>query len=393
MWSDQDSALEALMEQLIENGTEEMASVFAGLFNLAMRIERERFLGAGHYERTPERRGYANGTRPKKIDTPAGTVRVEVPKTADHDAPFYPQALERGRRSCRAVMLAVAEMYIKGVSTRDTEAVMREFGLESLSSSQVSRAAKLLDVDLEAWRNRPLGRLRYIFLDARYEKTREHGVVDDCAVLTAIGVDELCRRRVLGVSIKVSEAEVHWRAFLESLVARGLQGVAFITSDDHAGLKAARKAVLPGARWQRCQFHLAQNAIHHAPNLGVRKIIGEQLRDIWNANTLEAAEAELKSLINHYRKEAPKLASWLETAVPEGLAVFKLPKEHRRRMRTSNPIERSIQQELKRRTQKIRVFPNEASLERLVTAILVEIDETWTASLQPYVNWNITDAD
>ncbi|MBK5105560.1 MAG: transposase, partial [Burkholderiales bacterium] len=127
--------------------------------------------------------------------------------------------------------------------------------------------------------------------------------------------------------------------------------------------------------------------------LGVRKIIGEQLRDIWNANTLEAAEAELKSLVDRYRKEAPKLASWLETAVPEGLAVFKLPKQHRRRMRTSNPIERSIQQELKRRTQKIRVFPNEASLERLVTAILVEIDETWTASLQPYVNWNITDAD
>jgi len=356
-------------------------------------LERERFLGADLYQRAPDRRGYANGYKPKKVDTLAGTLDLDVPKTAGAPEPFYPASLERGRRSCRAVMLAAAEMYVKGVSTRAVEKVLAEFGIEGLSSSQVSRAAKLLDVDLEAWRNRPLGRLRYIFLDARYEKTREHGVVDDCAVLTAIGVDELCRRRVLGVSIKVSEAEVHWRAFLESLVARGLQGVAFITSDDHAGLKAARKAVLPGARWQRCQFHLAQNAIHHAPNLGVRKIIGEQLRDIWNANTLEAAEAELKSLIDRYRKEAPKLASWLETAVPEGLAVFKLPKEHRRRMRTSNPIERSIQQELKRRTQKIRVFPNEASLERLVTAILVEIDETWTASLQPYVNWNITDAD
>ena len=134
MRRDQDSALEALMEQLIESGSEEMAAVFAGLFNLAMRIERERFLGAGHYERTPERHGYANGTRPKKIDTPAGTVTLEVPKTAGHDEPFYPSALERGRRSCRAVMLAVAEMYIKGVSTRDAEAVMSKFGLESLSS-------------------------------------------------------------------------------------------------------------------------------------------------------------------------------------------------------------------------------------------------------------------
>ena len=138
MRKDQDSAVEALVEQLIEGGSENVATVFAGLFNLAMRIERERFLGAGHYERTPERRGYANGTRPKKIDTPAGTVRLEVPKTAGHEAPFYPQALERGRRSCRAVMLAVAEMYIKGVSTRDAEAVMREFGHKSLSSSQVS---------------------------------------------------------------------------------------------------------------------------------------------------------------------------------------------------------------------------------------------------------------
>ena len=155
MRKDQDSAVEALVEQLIEGGSENMATVFAGLFNLAMRIERERFLGAGHYERTPERRGYANGTRPKKIDTPAGTVRLEVPKTAGHEAPFYPQALERGRRSCRAVMLAVAEMYIKGVSTRDAEAVMREFGLESLSSSQVNRNGQPVS-----------GEKLYCFLDA-----------------------------------------------------------------------------------------------------------------------------------------------------------------------------------------------------------------------------------
>ena len=136
-----------------------------------MQIERERFLGAGHYERTPERRGYANGTKPKRIDTPAGTVNVQVPKTAGHDGePFYPQSLERGRRSVRAVMLAVAEMYIKGVSTREVEAVMREFGIESLSSSQVSRAAKLLDEELQAWRDRPLGEIKYLILDARYEK-------------------------------------------------------------------------------------------------------------------------------------------------------------------------------------------------------------------------------
>lgn len=391
MRRDQDNALEALMEQLIESGTEEMASVFAGLFNFAMRIERERFLGAGHYERTPERRGYANGARPKKIDTPAGTVTVEVPKTAGHEEPFYPQALERGRRSCRAVMLAVAEMYIKGVSTRDVEAVMREFGLESLSSSQVSRAAKLLDEELEAWRNRPLGEIRYLLLDARYEKVRDGGVVRDAAVLSAIGIGPDQRRRVLGVSCAISEAEVHWRAFLDSLVKRGMRGVAFIVSDDHPGLGAARKAVLGGAIWQRCQFHLARNAIHHAPKLTIRKAIGKELRRVWNARDIKAAEAELRQLVEHYREPALKLADWLETAIPEGLAVFSLPERHHKRMRTSNPMERAIQQEIKRRTQKIRVFPNEASLERLVTAILVEIDEKWLTTDKPYITWKTED--
>lgn len=387
-----DTTIEAVLEQLMAEGPQAMAGIITTLMNLAMRLEREQFLGAGHYERGPDRRGYANGTKSKRVDTLAGTLTLDVPKTAGTPEPFYPQSLERGRRSCRAVMLAAAEMYVKGVSTRDVEKVLAEFGIEGLSSTQVSRAAKLLDTDLEAWRRRPLQRFRYLFLDARYERTREHGVAEDCAVLSAIGVDDDGRRRVLGVSIAVSEAEVHWRAFLESLVARGLQGVEFITSDDHAGLKAARKAVLPGARWQRCQFHIAQNAIHHAPNAAARKAIGEELRAVWNALGLEAAEAELRRLVGHYRKDAPKLAAWLETAVPEGLAVFKLPKDHRRRMRTSNPIERSIQQEIKRRTRKIRVFPNEASLERIVSAILVEIDEQWAASQQPYVNWQTTDA-
>jgi len=388
-----DTAIAAIMEQLIAEGPQAMAQVMTTLMNAAMRLEREQFLGAGHYERSFGRRGYANGTKLKKIDTPVGTLTLDVPKTAGAPKPFFPQSLERGRRSCRAVMLAAAEMYVKGVSTRAVEKVLAEFGIEGLSSTQVSRAAALLDADLEAWRSRPLGRFRYLFLDARYEKTREHGVADDCAVLTAIGIDPAGKRRILGVSAAFSEAEVHWRAFLESLVARGLQGVEFITSDDHPGLKAARQAVLPGARWQRCQFHLAQNAIHHAPNQAIRKTIGEELRAVWDAPSLGGAEEELKRLVAKYRASAPKLAAWLEDNVPEGLAVFKLPREHWRSMRTSNPIERSIQQELKRRTRKIRVFPNEASLVRLVSAILVEIDEQWAASQKPYVNFNNAGAD
>ena len=387
----QDMAIETMMEQLIANGSEDMASVFAGLFDLAMRIERERFLGAEHYERTPLRHGYANGTKPKRLDTPAGTMTVRVPKTAGHDEPFYPQSLERGRRSTRAVMLAVAEMYVKGVSTRDAEAVMKEFGIESLSSSQVSRAAKLLDDELEAWRTRPLGEIRYLIVDARYEKVREGGVVRDAAVLSAIGIGPDERRRVLGVSCTVSEAEIHWRAFLESLLERGMRGVQFVVSDDHAGLRAARKAVLTGATWQRCQFHLAQNAIHHAPSLAIRKRIGAELRLIWNAPNLETATENLRRLVETYRDKSSKLAAWLEGNIPEGLAVFTLPEHHRRRLRTSNPIERAVQQEIKRRTQKVRVFPNEDSLERLVSAVLVEIDDKWAVADKAYIKWEFQD--
>ena len=279
-------------------------------------------------------------------------------------------------------MLAIAQMYVQGVSTRDAAKVMAEFGLESLSSTQVSRAAALLDEELEAWGTRKLGQVRHLVLDARHEKVRDGGVVRDAAILSAVGVDPEGRRRILGVSAALSEAEVHWRAFLDSLITRGLRGVEFVVSDDHAGLRAARQAVLPGAKWQRCQFHLAQNAIHHAPSVAIRKRIGAELRAVWNARDLHAAEAELARLVEAHAESAPKLAAWLEANVPEGLTVLALPEHHRRRMRmrTSNPIERAVQQEIKRRTQKVRVFPNEASLLRLVTAVLVEIDEEWATT-------------
>ena len=283
-------------------------------------------------------------------------------------------------------MLAVAEMYVKGFSTRQAEAVLREFGIEGLSSSQVSRAAALLDDELEAWRNRPLGEIRYLILDARYEKMRHGGVVLDAAVLSAIGIGPDERRRVLGVSVALSEAEVHWRGFLDGLVARGMRGVEFIVSDDHPGLRAARRAVLGAATWQRCQFHLAANAIHHAPNIAIRGRIGAELGNVWNASTLVRAQSALDELVAAYHDTAPALAKWLENAIPEGLAVFTLPEHHRRRFRTSNPIERAVQQELKRRTVKVRVFPNDQALLRLVSAVLVEIDETWASDNKPVLS-------
>jgi len=387
-----DTTIEAILEHLIATGATDLGRVFGQLFEMALQIERERYLRAGHYERTAERRGYANGYKPKTIDTPVGTLSIQVPKTAGHgDTPFYPESLEQGRRSSRAVMLAVAEMYIKGVSTRQAEDVMRTFGIDSLSSTQVSRATKLLDEELDAWRDRRLGQMKYVILDARYEKARHDGVVRDVAVLSAIGVGPDERRHVLGLSVALSEAEVHWRAFLESLQARGMCGTTFVVSDDHSGLKAARRAVLGAATWQRCQFHLAQNAVQHAPNQDVKKRIGKQLKAVWNASSLQMAQAELDALTASYREKHSKFADWLEKNVPEGFAVFSLPEEHRKRMRTSNGIERPIQQELKRRTAKVRVFPNIEALERLSTAVLVEIDEKWETETKAYIKWDQLD--
>jgi transposase-like protein len=382
-----DRIIDELMEQLVEQGPGGMAAVFTRLFNLAMRFERENYLSARHYERTDERRGYANGIKPKRIDTAAGTLVVDVPKTAGTDEPFYPRSLERGTRSSRALMLAVAEMYVKGVSTRDVADILDKFGIDGLSSSQVSRASKLLDHDLEQWRERPLGEVRYLILDARYEKVRIDGIVRDATILSAIGIGPDSRRSLLGVSVALSEAEVHWRAFLDNMVRRGLRGVQFITSDDHAGLGAARRAVFGGVTWQRCQFHLAQNAIHHAPSNAIRSVIGAELRAVWNAKDMDAANTELRLLVQRYAKTAPALSQWLERNVPEGLAVFSLPEHHRLKMRTSNPIERTVQQEIKRRTVKVRVFPSTDALLRLVSAVLVEIDEKWAASTQPYITW------
>jgi len=379
--------LDDVMELLIQQGPDAMAEVFRRLLNLAMRFERDQFLGAGPYERSAQRVGYANGYKPKRQDTPAGTVTLDVPKTRGGEEPFFPQALQRGARSTRAVMATIAQMYVQGVSTRDVKNVMKELGIQDISSSQVSRANAMLDAELSAWRERTLGEVRYLVLDARYEKARTAGVVVDTAVLSAVGIGADGHRRVLGTSVALSEAEVHWRAFLESLVKRGMTGVRFIASDDHAGLKAARKAVLPSVPWQRCQFHLAQNAIHHCPTVAIRSEIGDWLRSIFNAKDLSDAQQALKNTVKHFESKAPQLARWLEQNVPESLTVFSLPSAHRRKLRTTNGIERPIQQELKRRTRSVRVFPNPDSLLRLASAILIEIDETWATADKRYITW------
>jgi len=237
-----------LLEQITAQGFEFLPELIRILLNTAMKAERQQYLRAAPYQHSPERTGHANGYKPKTMTTRLGEITFQVPQV--REGGFYPNALEKGLRSERALTQALAEMYVQGVSTRKVSAIVEQLCGASVSSTQVSQAAARLDETLEAWRNRPLGEILYLYLDARYEKVREDGQVRDAAVLLAVGVKPQGKRCILGVSVSLSEAEIHWRTFLQSLVSRGLSGVRLIISDDHAGLKAARRAVFGGIPWQ-----------------------------------------------------------------------------------------------------------------------------------------------
>jgi len=368
---------EEAVELMMKHGMDGAAEAFEILMNAAMVIERSAYLGAGHYERHSDRVSYANGFKPKKLDTRIGELNLNIPQT--RDCKFYPQSLERGMRSERALKLAVAEMYVRGISTRKvTEITEKLCGLE-VTSTQVSRVTSELDESLEKWRNRALGEYRFVFLDARYEKVRHDATVVDCAVLTAIGVTQEGKREVLGCSVALSEQEVHWRDFLLSLLQRGLHGVELLISDAHAGLAAARKAVFPSVKWQRCQFHLQQNAQSYVPKKAMKKQVANRIRAIFNAPDQAEAERLLKLFICDYEKRAPRLAQWAEEALPQGFTVFSFAEESRKKLRTSNIVER-LNREIKRRTKVATMFPNEASCLRLVTAVVSEISDEWVAA-------------
>lgn len=363
-----------VVQLLAEHGFDGMAQAMELLINECMKIERQQALGVGPYERGQSRRGQANGFKAKRLKTRVGPLELAVPQV--RGAKFYPTALERGSRSEKALRLALAEMYVQGVSTSKVTKITEELCGCEISSSDVSRATALLDEQLETWRTRPLGPVKYLILDARYEKIRQGGCVVDCAVLIAIGVDVEGRRSVLGVSVSLSEAEVHWREFFKSLLERGLHGVELITSDAHAGLAEARKACFHGVPWQRCQFHLMHNALQHVPRQEMKREVVDDLRSVFDSAEERSAGEQLARVVRKYEKSAPKLAAWMEENVPESLAVFRLPPSHRQRLRTTNMLER-LNRELKRRTRVATLFPNEASLLRLVTAVLMEVSDEW----------------
>lgn len=365
-----------VLESFMNQGINGLKESLERLFNELMIAEREEFVGAAPYERTSDRKTYCNGFKDKKLLTKNGNLNLQVPQVREGN--FYPSCLEKGERTEQALKLVFAEAYIQGVSTRKMKHMAEELCGTEISSTQVSRCAKILDEEIVKFKNRALGQFEYLFLDAQYEKVRYEGCVRSLAVLKAVGVNKEGYREVLDISCSLSEAEVHWRVFLESLMKRGMNGIRLVISDDHQGLKAALKAVLPSVPWQRCLFHLAQNAGAYAPSKAMKSELSQSIREIYQASDRQEADQRLKKIIEKYQEKAAKFCEWLEDNFYEGLTFYNYPKAHWRKIRTVNVVER-INQEQKRRTRIARLFPSVESCERLVVRVAMDIHEEWVS--------------
>lgn len=386
-----DKIFESIMEALKSEGSEVFREVLEQLFNRAMEIERNEFLKAGPYERTDERLGYANGFKPKGYHTGVGKLELSIPQV--RGIKFYPKSLERGSRSERALKLAISEMYVMGVSTRKVTKITEQLcGLE-VSSGQVSNLSKELDEMLEEFRNRPLtDEYKFVYFDALYEKVRCGGIVRDMAVLVAIGVNKRTgKREMLGVEALLSEAEVHWRTLMKRLLERGLSGVELFISDDHEGLKAARRAVFPSVPWQRCQFHMSMNAQQYAPTKAIRKQIAKTMKTIFDSPDYQAALYNVEKACEIYKKTAPDFIAWLEENIEDALKVFSFDERYWKKIRTVNPLER-VNKEIRRRTRVVGIFPNKNSCMRLITAVLIEIHESWVIG-KKYIDFDNEDRE
>jgi transposase-like protein len=343
--------------------------------------EMSSFLGAGRYERSAERRGWRNGFKPRVLKTRVGKLELLVPR--DREGQFQTELFERYQRSEKALVLSMLEMYVAGVSTRKVSGITEALcGLE-VSRSQVSALAEKLDLELSAWRNRSLEKAYpYLVIDARYERVRRAGAVVSQGVLVVVGISEEGYREVLGAWMADSETETSWGQVFAELKQRGLGGVRYVVSDDHQGLVRAVRRHFQGAVWQRCQVHFLRNALSLCAARDKPLVVG-LLKNITEAETRKAAQEAIGEVVVELEKRAPKVARLLEEHGEEILAVYTLPAVHRKKMRTTNLLERQ-NQELKRRTRVVRVFPHEQSCLRLVTALLMETNQEWME--KPYLD-------
>ena len=341
-----------------------------------LEAEMEAHLGAGRYERSAGRSGYRNGYKPRTLHTRVGSLELRVPQ--DRDGTFSTEVFARYQRSEQALVATLMEMYVQGVSTRKVAAVTEQLCGTSFSKSQVSALAGRLDAELAAWRERPLPvAYPYLSMDARYEHVRVDGQVVSQGVLVVAGVREDGRREILAVEVADTESEATYQELFRRLKARGLRGVELVTSDDHAGLRAAITRHFQGASWQRCQVHFARN-LQGRVGRQDRAPLAEDLRAIFAAPDATQAQATAHACAQRWRARHPRVAGALEEELEDCLACYAVPVGHRVRVRTTNGMER-LNQELKRRTRVVRIFPNRAALLRLVTALAMEQSEEWVS--------------
>lgn len=331
-------------------------------------------IGADRYERTEERTTQRNGSRLRPWDTRLGTLEVQIPKL--RTGSYFPSFLEPRRRAEQALVAVIAEAYVQGVSTRKVEAVIQALGISGISKSEVSRLCAGLDTQVAAFRERRLdAAYPYLWLDARYEHVREDGRVQSMAVVVAYGVRADGVREVLGMDVTAGEHAVFWRAFLQSLVARGLRGVRLVVSDAHAGLKQAIQEVFVGAAWQRCRVHFMRNLLAHVPKRD-QATVAALVRTIFQQASRQDAQAALERVVDALMKPYPKVVELLLDAEEEVFAFYDFPPEHRRQIASTNPLER-LNKELKRRSAVVGIFPNRAAVIRLLGAVLAEQNDEW----------------
>jgi putative transposase len=366
---------ELLRKAQLEGDAEFLKEGVRVLSQALMELEVEEHIGAARHERSPGRRGQRNGYRQRTWDTRVGAVELSVPRV--RDSSYFPSLLEPRRRAERALSAVVQEAYVHGVSTRKVDELVKALGMTGISKSRVSELCEELDGEVERFRSRLLeGPYPYLWIDATYLKSRQDGRVASTALVIAIGVKgDTGEREVLGLDVGPSEDGAFWVAFLRSVVARGLSGVRLVTSDAHRGLKGAIEAVLVGASWQRCRVHFMRNALSLVPK-AAQQMVGATIRTVFAQPDAQSAHEQWQRVCDGFRHRFPRLADLMEEAEEDILAYATFPVEHWQKIRSNNPLER-LNKEVKRRTEVVGIFPNEAAVIRLVGAVLSEQHDEW----------------
>lgn len=375
---------EALQVILATDGDNPLRQMLEWMVQQALEHEMGEHLGADRYERSSERLGYRNGHKPRVFTTAVGDLNLLIPQ--DRDGTFSTALFERYQRSDKALTLAMMEMYLQGVSTRKVAAITETLCGRTFSSQLVSKLTAELDEVLTAWRTRRLDgeSYPYLFADATYQKVRDSGRVVSKGMLLVMGINTLGRREILSVGIADTENATTWSDTFRDLKERGLTGVLLVTSDHHEGIKAAVSRYFQGATWQRCQFHFMQNVLPLCPKRE-RKALRSALRAAFDSEDLEGANRLTNEIIIRWQKTKPALADRIEEGMVDALACFYFPSSHRKKIRTSNMLE-WLNGELRKRTRVVRIFPNEASALRLITALAMERSEDWETSPRRYMD-------